>query len=616
MGNLLQHKLALAPRSPGVYLFKDATGAVVYVGKAASLRNRVASYFGSKSGLSTKVLRLVSVVADIEYVLAGSEQEALVLEADLIKRFRPHFNARLKDDKSFPFLRIDVSNDWPGISVVRRRENDGGVYFGPYASARSMRQTLQLIRKAFRFRACRGPLPQNRTRGCLNMDIGLCPGPCVGAIARDDYRRTIDRIILFLQGKHREVLASLASEMKAAAARMEFERAASLRDRIRAVELVTERYAAVTALRGDQDIIALAQDEDKTLVDVFSVRDGRALGRQGFPIANSKDTHPGEILRTFLLQYYPSASTIPPIVMVQHPIADARLIAGWLTELRGEAVHIVAPRSGVRKELMDHVADGVARQLASQRALSLHDATRTEAGLKQLKDTLGLTAVPRRIEGYDISTTQGRGAVGSMVVFVDGVPTPSEYRRFRIKTVEGQDDYAMLREVLLRRLAHVRGAQAESPDRRARWDEMPSLIMVDGGRGQLGAALSARHDSAAGHLPVISLAKEREEVFVEGRAIPADLAADSPGLLLLQAVRDEAHRYAVAYHRKVRSAAGMASRLDAVTGIGPRRKRRVLLAFDSLDALRAASPADIASHSGIPLHLATTLKAELADGEG
>ena len=611
MKTAVQEKLALAPRAPGVYLFKDAADQVIYVGKAASLRARVSSYFGSKSGLSTKVLRLVSVIADIEYVLAGSEQEALVLEADLIKRFRPQFNARLKDDKSFPFLRIDINDPWPGIAVVRRHENDGAVYFGPYASARSMRQTLQLIRKAFRFRACRGPLPQNRTRGCLNMDIGLCPGPCVGAINLDDYRRTIDRIIMFLQGKHREVLASLRTEMKAAARNLEFERAASLRDRVRAVEMVTERYAAVTALRGDQDIIAMAQDGDRTLVDVFSVRGGRALGRQGFPIANAIDAHPAEVLRSFMLQYYSSSTLIPPLVMTQHPIADARLIAGWLTELRGEPMHITVPRSGVRKELMDHVADGVARQLAAQRATSLHDGARTGAGLKELKDVLGLQAIPRRIEGFDISTTQGMGAVGSMVVFIDGVPTPSEYRRFKIRSVAGQDDYAMLREVLMRRLAHVRPGLAAQQATASRWSEAPSLIMVDGGRGQLSAALSARDESAAPYIPTISLAKEHEEVFSEGRATPVDLAANSHGLLLLQAVRDEAHRYAVTYHRKVRSAASMASSLDAVSGIGPRRKRRVLLAFASIDALRSASATDIASRSGIPLQIASALKTEL-----
>jgi excinuclease ABC subunit C len=611
----VQEKLALAPREPGVYLFRDADGQVIYVGKAGNLRSRVSSYFGSKSGLSTKVLRLVSVIEDIEYVLAGSEQEALVLEADLIKRFRPQFNARLKDDKSFPFLRIDIHDDWPGITVVRRRENDGAVYFGPYASARSMRQTLQLIRKAFSFRACRGPLPQNRMRGCLNMDIGLCPGPCVGAIGQDEYRRTMDRIILFLQGKHREVLASLRAEMKVAARSMQFERAASLRDTVRAVETVTERYAAVTALRGDQDIIAMAQEGERTLVDVFSVRGGRALGGQGFPVANAMGTHPGEILRSFVLQYYSSSGLIPPLVMTQHPIGDARLIAGWLAELRGEPVHITVPRSGVRKGLMDHVADGVARQLAGQRAASLHDGARTESGLKELKEALGLTALPRRIEGFDISTTQGMGAVGSMVVFADGVPTPSEYRRFRIRSVEGQDDYAMLREVLLRRLARARPGQSAQHEASSRWGESPSLIMVDGGRGQLSAALSAREESAAGHIPVISLAKEHEEVFSEGRATPVDLAADSPGLLLLQAVRDEAHRYAVTYHRKVRSAASMASSLDAVSGIGPRRKRRLLLAFDSLDALRSASATDIASRSGIPLQVASALKVALAAAE-
>ena len=607
----IRTKVGLAPESPGVYVFKDDSGEIVYVGKASNLRNRVTSYFGSKSGLSTKVVRLVGVIADIEYVMAGSEQEALVLEADLIKRYRPQYNARLKDDKSFPFLKIDVDGEWPTVTVTRRRMADDAEYFGPFASAKSMHQTLRTIRKVFRFRVCTGPLERSRPRACLNMDIGLCPGPCIGAISREDYRNTISRIILFLRGRYRDVLQSMNEEMKEAAARMEFERAALLRDRIKAVELVTERYGSVTALRGDQDILAVAQDKDGALVDVFSVRGGRVLGRQTFPLENTERLLPSDVLRSFILGYYPAATSIPPLVMLQHPVADSRLLAAWLSDLKGGPVRFVVPRSGVRRQLLNNVADGVARQLVSLRSAGGSDPTRRESSLKQLKDALGLAAIPHRIEGFDVSTIQGTASVGSMVVFQDGVARPSEYRRFKIRTVAGQDDYSMMREVVGRRLRRLCGSEKHGATDTKTWFAQPSLILVDGGRGQLSAALAARDEFGCARIPIIGLAKEHEEVFVEGHARPADLERDSPGLLLLQSVRDEAHRFAVTYHRNVRDASSMASLLDGVAGIGPRRKRAVLLAFESIDELRAVDSGEIARRSGIPLALAATLKGRL-----
>lgn len=609
--DIIRSRLALAPKSPGVYLFRGQSGEVIYVGKASDLRNRVRSYFGGKSGLSTKVLRLVEVAADIEYILAGSEQEALVLEADLIKRYRPQYNARLKDDKSFPFLEVDTDSEWPTVSVTRRRQDDGSVYFGPFASARSMRQTLRLIRKTFRLRVCTGPMPMNRERACLNMHIGLCPGPCVGAISREEYRRTVDGVILFLQGRHRDVLNSLMQEMKQAAARLDFEQAALLRDKMKAVELVTSRYGGVTALRGDQDILAVAQDEEDALVDIFSVRDGRALGRQTFPVEGSAGLLPSEVLRAFVLAYYSTATNVPPVLMLQHPVADARLIAGWLSERRGGPVRMVVPRRGVRKQLLDNAADGVARQLAGLRALGAQGAPPREAGLRELKDVLGLPTLPHRIEGFDISTIQGAASVGSMVVFVDGVATPSDYRRFKIREVAGQDDYAMLAEVLRRRFARLCTTGKSDSRRSSAWSSQPSLMLVDGGRGQLGAALTARAAFQDCHIPIISLAKEHEQVYVEGRAAPVDLEEYSPGLMILEAVRDEAHRFAVGYHRNLRGASVIKSVLDDVPGIGPRRKRAVLLAYGSVEALRLATAEDIARTCRIPVATAVLLQDRL-----
>ncbi len=614
VSDIVRSKVALAPESPGVYLFKDDSGEIVYVGKAANLRNRVTSYFGSKYSLTTKVIRLVEVIADVEYVLAGSEQEALVLEADLIRRYRPHYNARLKDDKSFPFLKVDIGSEWPTVTVTRRRTADESLYFGPFASAKSMRQTLRLIRKVFRFRVCTGDLDTSRKRACLNMHIGLCPGPCIGAISREEYRMTIDRIVLFLQGRYRDVLESMTQEMKAAAAEMRFERAGLLRDRIEAVELVTERYNGVTALRGDQDILAVAQNNNSAIVDVFSVRGGRALGRQTFPVEGTHGLLPSEVLRAFLLGYYADATSVPPVVMLQHPVADSRLISSWLTGRRGSAVRVVVPRQGIRSQLMSTVADGVARQLALLGSGVADKSAGRESGLKQLKEVLKLTSIPRRIEGYDISTIQGSNSVGSMVVFQDGVAMPSEYRRFRIRTVAGQDDYAMLNEVVGRRLKRLRSNERRSAGGTSPWASMPSLIVIDGGRGQLAAALAARDAETDLRIPMVGLAKEHEMVFAERRTEPLDLARNSPGSLLLQAVRDEAHRFAVSYHRNLRASSGMASLLDDVPGIGPKRKKALLVAFESPEALRSSSPDEIARRARISIALAATLKERLSAG--
>ena len=608
---IVRKKLSLAPQSPGVYLFKDASGHVVYVGKAANLRSRVRSYFGSRTGLASKTLRMVSTIDDVEFIIAGSEQEALMLEADLIKRYRPQYNARLKDDKSFPFLKVDVQNPWPTVTVTRRRVADGSRYFGPFASAWSVRQTLRLIRKVFTFRACSGPLPDRGTRPCLNKDIGLCPGPCVGAISQEEYRETIERVVLFLEGRHREVLDALVSRMNEAAGALDFERAARLRDQIQAVDFVTNRNDGVTALRGDQDILAVAQDAGTAIVEVFSVREGRALGRQDYPIDSVADSSPTDILRSFIVQYYRNASSIPPLVLVQYPVEDSRLISRWLSDLSGRPVRLVVPRAGVRKQLVDNVADSVARQLAASRVVPGKGAELREQGLKGLKDALGLPVVPRRIEAYDISNIQGTSPVGSMVVFEDGVPRPSEYRRFRIRTVVGPDDYAMMREVLRRRISRLERDVAGGARTSSRWAVVPSLIVVDGGIGQLNAAVAARNERTLRKVPVISLAKREEQVYVEGSATPVGLPDDSPALYMLQAVRDEAHRFAISYHRNLRGSSALASALDAVPGIGPRRRRALLVAFTSLDEVRSSSVEEVGARAGVPEGVARAVKEHL-----
>ena len=456
-----------------------------------------------------------------------------------------------------------------------------------------------------------------RARACLNMEIGLCPGPCIGAISREEYRRTIDQIVLFLEGRHRAVLGSLVAAMKEASARMDFERAALLRDRAEAVNLVTNRHVGVTALRGDQDILAVAQDGDSALVEVLSVRDGRILGRQDFPVEGTGILSPPEVLRSFVLQYYVVASRVPAALLLQHPIADAGLVRELLCEHRGMKMQLVVPRRGVRKQAVGNVANSVARQLVLLQTNSGPGLELRSVGLKELRTVLRLPAIPHRIEGFDISTTQGHDAVGSMVVFEDGVPKPSSYRRFKIRTVAGQDDYAMIREVLRRRFGRLeRGVvRAGKSGSMAGWGSSPSLILVDGGRGQLGAALEARRQSGADSIPIIGLAKEHEHVYCESGPEPVPLAKDSPGLRILQAVRDEAHRFAVTYHRSLRDSAAMVSVLDGVHGIGPARRGALLRAFETVDAVRKASAEELMEKSGIPLSLARVVRDQLAAAE-
>ncbi len=404
------------------------------------------------------------------------------------------------------------------------------------------------------------------------------------------------------------MLDSLVQEMKEAAEQLDFERAALLRDRVQAVDLITNRYDGVTALRGDQDILAVAQEGSSALVEVFSVREGRVVGREDFAVENTAVLLPPEVLRGFLLEYYGTTPNLPSVLMLQHPVADAGLIRGWLSGLRGAPVRLIVPRQGVRKQLLDTVADGVSRQLVARQGCGGRGGVARESGLRQLKDELGLAVLPRRIEGFDVSTTQGTDGVGSMVVFEDGIPKPSEYRRFKIRSVVGQDDYAMLREVLRRRFARMANQGKPGVKSADKWAETPSLILVDGGRGHIGVALSVRDEYSGHNVPVVGLAKEHEHVYFERGTEPLDLKTDSPGLLLLQAVRDEAHRFAVAYHRNLRDSSVVASVLNDVPGIGPRRKRALFLAFDSLEAIRTASAEEIAEKGGIPIVTARLIK--------
>ena len=592
------------PAKPGVYLFKDEEGKVIYVGKAANLSNRVRSYFGAPSNLSAKTRRLVAAIQDFEFIVTNSEQEALILECNMIKKYTPRYNARLKDNKTFPYLKIDVNEDWPRVYVTRRVEKDGARYFGPFAGAGSVRKTLRLLKRIFPYRSCSKRIEGRDKRPCLNYYIHRCLGPCVGAVEKQEYREIIERVILFLQGKQELILAELHTKMKAAAQELRFERAALLRDQIKAIEEVIEAQRIAVALQGDQDIIGLAQNERQAYVELFLVRNDRLIGRDHFVMEGIYGDPPVEIMTSFVKQYYASASYIPPLILLQYPVDEPAVLSEWLKRQRGGRVRLQIPQRGAKKKLIDSVAENAARgfQLAQAKQMT---AEIINSGLQELKGTLRLPALPLRIECYDVSNIQGTSATGSMVVLEKGLPKPAHYRRFRIRTVVGADDYAMLQETLRRRFG--RGITDEGA-----WTA-PDLVLIDGGRGQLNAALELRRELGLDYIPVVSLAKAHEEVFVPGDPDPVSIASDSPALHILQRARDEAHRFAVSYHRKLRSKEAVASALDNIPGVGPVRKKALLKKFGSIEAIRQASLDEVGQTKGMPPALARKVKEYLGD---
>ena len=593
-------QLKTLPAKPGVYLFKDKEGKVIYVGKAANLSNRVRSYFGAPTNLSSKSQRLVAKIQDFEFVVTNSEQEALILECNMIKKYIPRYNVRLKDNKSFPYLKINVNEDWPGVYIARRVQKDGARYLGPFASAGSVRKTLRLIKKIFPFRTCSKRIEGKDKRPCLDYYIHRCLGPCIGAVEKQEYREVINRVILFLQGKQELVLRELNTRMKAAAQQLQFERAALLRDQIKAIEKVIEGQRIAVTLQGEQDIIGLAQNEKQAYVELFFIRNNKLIGQDHFIMEGVHGESPGQIMTGFVKQYYAAASYIPPLILLQHPVDEPAVLSEWLKQQRGGRVELQMPQRGAKKKLVDTVAENAAKGFQLFQAKKTQVET-TKFALQELKNRLHLPKMPLRIECYDVSNIQGTLAVGSMVVLEKGLPEPAHYRRFRIKTVVGADDYAMLQETLSRRFK--RGLTGEGT-----WAIIPDLVLIDGGRGQLNAALEVREELGLNSIPIISLAKENEEVFIPGEPKPVYIAKDSPALHILQRARDEAHRFAISYHQKLRRKQAVTSALDDISGIGPRRKKALLKKFGSVEAIKEASVEELSQTEGMTLALAQKVK--------
>ena len=651
-------RLKATPDQPGVYFMRDAEGRVLYVGKAASLRSRLRSYFQTPAGKEPKIQRMVTKVADYEYIVTETASEALILENLLIKRHKPFYNARLKDDKTYPYIKIDLNEDFPQLYFTRRVLSDGARYFGPFASASSVRKTMDLLNKLFPYRSCTKTITGTDERPCLEYYINRCVAPCIGAVDREEYQEVVRQVILFLEGNTEEVLHTLRRRMAEASEALKFERAAALRDQVRAIESVFESQKVVSTRNEDLDVLALAHDQGEVWVELFNVRRGKLIGRDHFLMEGGEDEEPPRLLEEFIQQFYDAAPSVPPVLLLQHPIENASLVEQWLGAKRGRRVSLLTPQRGDKRKLVAMVAENAREGLNQRRVKWLSESDKVLQALAELQEALSLPELPNRIECYDISNIQGTDSVGSMVVFEEGRPKTAHYRRFQIKAVEGVDDYSMMQEVLRRRfkrlgelrqehgglpatngyepevadregdapmtgtrrvkyrrrryartgvMAPEEAATGQRMDKQEAWGLVPGLVLIDGGKGHLSAALQVFLELGLTDVPLASIAKQREEVFLPNVPEPVLLPRGSQGLYLVQRVRDEAHRFAITYHRQRRSKASTRSVLDSMPGIGPKRKRMLLRRFGTVQGVREASPEELAAVPGMTKAVAQKL---------
>jgi excinuclease ABC subunit C len=610
----LEATLAKLPDRPGVYLMKGTRGDVLYVGKAQSLRSRVRSYWQKHGGYGEvhRIREVIDRVAEVEYTLTDSVSEALLLEANLIKRYRPRFNVRLKDDKSYPYIKITLGDDFPRIERTRKLLNDGSRYFGPYASASSVDESMNLVRRLFPFRTCTIDIHDGQRalqRPCLLYHIKRCQGPCIQAISKADYRADVTQVELFLEGRQETLVRALGNEMAQAAEREDYERAAVLRDKIRAIERTMESQKMAAFARTELDLVGLARQDSQAAVQLFAIRNGKLIGRDVYLLDAAREAGDDEVIEGFLLQYYTRATSVPSQVFIPSRLSDTADVEAFLAARRSGPVHLHVPQRGEKRELMALATRNATETLAREQARWLADQGKTLVALEELAEALGLPAAPLRIECYDISNFQGRESVGSMVVFEDGKPRSGEYRRFRIRSVTGSNDFASHQEVLRRRFRRATAGEEGNEEER-RW-KLPDLVIVDGGKGQVSAAQEVLDELGLHDLPLAGLAKEREELFLPGRTDPVLLPPTSSALYLVQRIRDEAHRFAIAYHRDLRSKASVRSAFDDLAGVGPKRRQALLRVFGSVKRVREAPVEQIAAVPGISRALAEKIKAIL-----
>jgi excinuclease ABC subunit C len=585
----LKLKLKNLPDRPGVYMMKDSSGKVIYIGKAKSLRDRVRAYFHATAPYHPKVSALISKISDLEVLATDSEMEALILEANLIKERRPRYNVNLKDDKRYPYLKV-TDEPFPRVLVVRRVKRDGARYFGPYTNVKAMRQTLGILRKIFAIRSCNYALPSTRKiKLCLDYHIKRCPGPCEGKVSEEEYGEIIRNVLLFLSGRSRLLLSHLTERMNQCSAREEYEKAASLRDQINSLGTVMEKQRVADVEQADRDIIAFARERKDISVVALQIREGILIGRQNFHLTGLKQSADREILSAFLRQYYMHSAMIPPEIIVPTAVQDQRMIRDWLSSKREAKTKIVVPQRGDKVRLLDmalYNAQLSLNEILLQRA----EAKRTiPLAVKSLERDLYLTLPPRRIAAFDISNLGPSDAVGSLVLFQDGRPKKSGYRRFKVKTVRGQDDFAMMGEVVGRYFGRLDEQRQEHPD----------LVLIDGGKGQLSACVQTLNRLQVKDQNIAALAKRLDEVFLPQRSEPLMIPKGSVSLKLLQRIRDEAHRFAVEYHRKLRKKRTIRSELDQIPGIGPARRKILLNAFGSVQAVRRAGLKELLQVEGV-----------------
>jgi excinuclease ABC subunit C len=610
MSKPLEDQLKALPAKSGVYLFRGERGEVLYVGKAKSLRPRVRSYFQASADTRSTIAQLPERVRDIEVIVTDTEVEALHLEQNLVKRHRPPFNVRLRDDKSFPYIAVTVEDDYPRVMFTRERHRRGVVYFGPYANAKKVRETLDVLNRVFPYRPCEGPKP-GRHSGipCLDYHIERCLAPCVGYISKEDYRAIIESVIEFLSGDTKPIQRELERKMKDAAEGERFEEAARYRNRLFAVRHLVERQAADKRSVGSVDVIGIAADGDRATVQVFPLRDGRLIDRYGFHLENVEGQDTATLLEAFVIEYYGSAPSVPPQIVVPPDSGDTSVLEEFLSERRGSRVEVRTPARGEKRRLQELATQNARLALESEVLQVERKRARRVEALEELREALNLESLPLRIECYDVSNIQGESVVGSMVVFQDAMAKKAHYRKFGVRSLDGQDDYAALAEVIARRFARLQDATSEEYDES--FAATPNLVVIDGGKGQLAAALAAMQAYDLPRVAVISLAKRVEEVFVPGQPEPIVLDRNSPGLHLLQRVRDEAHRFALDFHRQRRQAKARESIFDTLQGVGPARRRALLRHFGSAERFLAASQEELEGVPGIPARTARAIYAQL-----
>ena len=583
----IEEELKKLPSKPGVYLMHDERDAIIYVGKAISLKNRVRQYFQSSRNKGVKIEQMVTHIARFEYIITDSELEALVLECNLIKEHRPKYNTMLMDDKAYPFIKVTVQEDFPRVLFARQMYKDKAKYYGPYTSAAAVKDTIDLIHKLYGIRTCNRQLPkmQGKERPCLNYHIHQCPAPCQGYISKEEYGESVKKALHFLNGNYAPILKELEEKMQQAAEEMEFEKAIEYRELLGSVKKIAQKQKITNSDMEDKDVIAMAKDREDAVVQVFFIRDGRLIGRDHFCLHIAADDKKEEILAAFVKQFYAGTPYIPREIMMQYEIGEAEVIESWLSERKGQKVHICVPKKGEKEKWVELAQKNAKMVLDQDKERIRREEGRTIGAMKEIAGLLNLPEISR-VEAYDISNISGFQTVGSMVVFEKGKPKRSDYRKFRIRGVQGADDYASMEEMLTRRLSH--------------YETYPDLIMMDGGRGQVNIALKVM-DAVGVHVPVCGMVKDDHHrtrgIYFNNVEIPID--RDSEGFRLVTRIQDEAHRFAIEYHRSLRSKEQVHSVLDDIKGIGPARRRALMKAFQTLDDLKAASEEELAQVEGM-----------------